>query len=353
MNPSDFVRPRVKQLSAYHVDPIPADVVLDANESSYPLPQKLHERLVVLMAGTELNRYPDPDSTYLKRAIAKKEGARETEILLGNGSDEVIQTLISAVCDPGDKILTMSPTFSMYKQIATYLNVETVEVPLNEKWDIDYHEVLGAIDEHEPKIIFIATPNNPTGGNMHRDSMAAIMNFADGLVVIDEAYVDYSDKTAALLYQERPNVAVLKTLSKVGMAAIRLGYMMADERLIEEVNKTRLPYNINSLTQAVATELLKNWDQLKPMFDATKKERRRVMTALYSVKKITPNHSDANFIFFKLDGNPEEFFNFLLDNGVRIRWFNGNKGLENCFRVTIGRPAENDRFLSALEKLPQ
>ncbi len=350
MNPSDFVRSCVKKLSAYHVDPVPADVVLDANESSYALPPKLHERLVVLMAGTELNRYPDPDATYLKRAIAKKEGAGEDEILLGNGSDEVIQTLISAVCDPGDKILVMAPTFSMYKQIATYLNVETTEVPLNEKADLDYHEVLGAIDEFEPKIIFIATPNNPTGGNMHRDSMAAIMNFADGLVVIDEAYVDYSDKTAALLYQERPNVAVLKTLSKVGMAAIRLGYMMADKRLIEEVNKTRLPYNINSLTQAVATELLKNWDQLKPIFDKTKKERKRVMTSLCNANGITPNTSDANFIFFKYDGDPEKFFNSLIENGVRIRWFKGNPELNNCFRVTIGRPEENDRFISALEK---
>lgn len=350
MNPSDFARSIVKKLSAYHVEPVLADVVLDANESSYPLPPKLHERLVVLMAGTELNRYPDPDATYLKRAIAKKEGANEDEILLGNGSDEVIQMLIATACNPGDKILTTAPTFSMYKQIATYLNVETVEVPLNEKGDLDHHEALGTIDEHEPKIIFIATPNNPTGGNIHRDTMAAIMNFTDGLVVLDEAYVDYSDKTAALLYQERPNVAILKTLSKVGMAAIRLGYMMADKRLIEEVNKIRLPYNINSITQAVATELIKNWDQLKPGLDRTKKERKRVMAVLQNINGIAPNHSDANFIFFKYDGDPEKFFDSLIKNGVRIRWFKGHPQLHDCFRVTIGKPEENDRFISALEK---
>ncbi|VAX25599.1 Histidinol-phosphate aminotransferase [hydrothermal vent metagenome] len=350
MNPEDFIRPTIRKLEAYHVEPHPANVILDANESSYPLPNKMREGLLAIIAGTELNRYPDPDATMLKRVIAKKEGANEKEILLGNGSDEIIQTLIAAVCDPQDRILAPSPTFTMYKKIAQYLSVETVEEPLNDDWDINRHSILGRVDEFQPKIVFIASPNNPTGIVANRDTLATVMNTTPGLVVIDEAYVDYAERSVGLLFRDRPNVVILKTISKIGLAGARLGYMMADERLIEQVNKTRLPYNINSMTQAVAAEVMRNWDQLLPTFEKTKDERTRVFEKLAQLNGITPFPSEANFILMRVENDPAKAFENLLEQGVRVRWFKGNPRLGDCFRVTIGTPAENDLFLTAIEK---
>ncbi len=347
-NPACFVRKRVSDLCAYNVEPIPAEVILDANELALDLPDKLRKRMDAAMAGASLGRYPDPDAGELCRAIAKKEGCEPGEILLGNGSDEVIQALIAAVCDPDDKIFTVTPTFSMYRQIATYLNVETVEEELDENWDVNSGEMLMAIDEANPKIIFIASPNNPTGNTFNRDALASIMNTAEGLIVIDEAYVDYADRSIGLLYKERANVAIIRTLSKTGLAGIRLGYLLADERLIAEVNKVRLPYNINSLTQEVATQAFNNWDSFAPLFDKVKAEREKMFTKLFVLKGVTPYPSQANFILMKIDDDAEAIFNLLIENGVRVRWFKGSGRLDDCFRVTVGTEEENARFIKAL-----
>ncbi|VAX16736.1 Histidinol-phosphate aminotransferase [hydrothermal vent metagenome] len=347
-NPAGFVRKRVGDLSAYSVEPIPAEVILDANELGLALPEKLRKKIDIAIAGAPLGRYPDPEAGELRQAIAKKEGCRPGEILLGNGSDEVIQALIAALCDPDDKIFTVTPTFSMYRQIATYLNVETVEEELDDNWDVKSGDILMNIDKACPRIIFIASPNNPTGATFNRDALASIMNTAEGLVVIDEAYVDYAERNIGLLYEERSNVAIIRTLSKTGLAGIRLGYLLADERLIAQVNKVRLPYNINSLTQAIATEAFNNWDMFAALFEKVKAEREKMFTKLFVLKGVTPYPSEANFILMKIEGDTEAVFNSLIEDGVRVRWFKDARRLNDCFRVTIGTEKENDRFLKAL-----
>ncbi len=348
MDPANLIRSRVKQVTAYKVDKTPCPVLLDNKEAPYNLPDKLMEQVWVIMSGTGLNRYPEMDAEYLKSAIAKKEGAYENELLLGNGSDEIIQTLIISLCDPGSKILVPSPTFSMYANIAFYLNVDTVEAPLNDDWSLDIDNTISLIKQTAPRIVFIASPNNPTGFKYSRADIDAVIDQAPGLVVIDEAYIDYSKEPAGLLYKERPNVAIMRTLSKSGLAALRLGYLMADAKLTAQVDKVRLPYNINSVSQAVSAEVVKSWDSLAPMFDAVIKERERLFGELKSIDGVTPFPSVANFTLIKIDDGAGDVYNKLIKAGVRVRRFNGHERLGGYLQATVGTPDENNQFLSAL-----
>lgn len=351
MNPETFIRRRIADVCAYHVEPYPADVILDANESPYPPPPALAGRLQKIMGEVAFNRYPDMNAVTLRRAIAKMEGVDETEILLGNGSDEIISFLIQATLDPGGWILTPSPTFSMYKHTAHCLNVETAEIPLLNDWSLDVAKTLNEIENKKPGVIFLASPNNPTGACVSPSALSAIIEAAPGLVVVDEAYVDFADYSVGPLFRERPNVVVLKTLSKAGFAAIRLGYMMADRRLALGVNKTRLPYNINSLTQALATEVVNSWGELLPLFGEIKKERERLFTALAAIPFMEPYPSQANFILARVKKDVETVFGSLLKNGVRVRWFKGSARLGDFFRITIGSPAENDKLVNSLKSM--
>lgn len=350
MNPTKFIRPLVRELSAYHVEPYPCAAALDANESPYQLPDILLERTTEALKKIAYNRYPDPQAGALRRAIAAKERVNFNEVLLGNGSDEVIQALIAAVCGPGDRILVPMPTFSMYRLIASYLNVDTVEAPLLEDWSVDLEKTMSMIKKSRPKIIFLASPNNPTGATVSRDTILTIIKAAPGLVVVDEAYVDFAGAPLGPVFREHPNTVILRSFSKIGLAAIRLGYMMSDMRLSEQVNKVRLPYNINSMTQAVATEVAQGWNELTQVFDSIKKERGRMFEDLSAARGVTPFPSEANFLLMMIEKEVEEVFKSLLEDGVRVRWFKGDPVLGSCFRVTVGTPAENDRFLASLKK---
>lgn len=350
-NPAALIRRRIGDISAYHVEPYPADAILDANESPYPPPPALAGRLRKIMGEVVFNRYPDMNTVALRRAIAKMEKVDEREILLGNGSDEIISFLIQATLDPGGWILVPSPTFSMYKHTAYCLNVETAEIPLLDDWSLDVTRMVEAIDDKKPGVIFLASPNNPTGACVSPSALDAIIEAAPGLVVVDEAYVDFADSSVGPLFRDRPNVVILKTLSKAGFAALRLGYMMADRRLVIEVNKTRLPYNINSLTQALATEVVSSWGELLPLFGDIKRERERMFAALSSIPFMEAYPSQANFILARVNEDAETLFGALLKSGVRVRWFKGSARLENYFRITVGSPDENDKFINALKSM--
>lgn len=350
IDPESLIRARIKGLKAYNVDQTPCPVLLDNKESPYPLPDKLMERIWVIMSGTGLNRYPDLEAAYLKAAIAKKEGVYESEIVLGNGSDEIIQMLIISICDPGSKILVPSPTFSMYSNIAFYLNVDTVEAPLKDDWSLNIESTISLIGKTAPKIVFIASPNNPTGFKYSSDDIGAVIDAATGLVVIDEAYIDYTKEPAGLLYRDRPNVVIMRTLSKTGLAALRLGYMMADAKLTAQVNKVRMPYNINSISQAAAAEAVTSWDSLRPMFDAVIKERERLFGELNSIDGVTPYRSEANFTLMKIDNGAGDVYNRLIKTGIRVRHFKGHERLGGYLQATVGTPDENSQFLSALRQ---
>jgi len=347
-DPSRLVRDRIRELRAYHIEQTPCPVIMDANELPYPLPEKLRERLWVIMAGTAFNRYPDMELTHLTAAIAEKERIARNEIVVGNGSDEIIQSLIVTLCDPGAKILTPTPTFVMYEAIAHYLNVDTVPAPLEDDWSLDADKTVALIEREQPRVVFLASPNNPTGVKYPMETVERIIEASPGVVVVDEAYIDYADGPVGLLYRERPNVVILRTLSKACLAAMRLGYLMADERLAAQVNKVRLPYNINAVTQAVATEVLRHWDMLTPLFGKVRREREIIYRSLEEIDGVEPFPSQANFILMRVKTDPGAVFGRLLDEGVRVRWRKGAPRLDDCFRVTVGTTDENTRFLTAL-----
>jgi histidinol-phosphate aminotransferase len=338
-------------MKPYHVQPHPAEVILDANESYDALPAALKERFARIMAAVPLNRYPDMRAARLREATAAKEGCEAAELLFGNGSDELIVALTAAYCDPGTKILVPTPTFTMYRQNALPFGVETVGVPTDDGWRPDVAAMVAAIEREAPKIVFLATPNNPTGTLLAVDEIAAMAEASrDTLVVVDEAYADFADDgPLGKLHDRWPNVVVMKTLSKIGFAALRLGYLIGEETIVDEVDKVRQPFNVNAVTQAVATEAMARWKEIAPLFAEVRSERERMIGALAGVRRVTVFPSQANFLLMRVDADAEAAFMGLVKAGVRVRWFAGTDRLGDCFRVTVGTAEENDAFMHALQ----
>jgi histidinol-phosphate aminotransferase len=347
MNKSDIsrlVRPNIRSLKAYEAKEIPCKVKLDANESPYsPLPAD--KALIDKKILASLNRYPDPEGKALKTGLAKGIGVKQKNILLGNGSDEIIYNLIAAF---GGPVLFPVPTFVMYGVIAQTLGEKALAVPLDSEFDIDLDKMLAIIKKKKPKLIFLASPNNPTGNCFSSDRILKIIAVSKGLVIVDEAYQPFASRYGLLpLLKDYPNLGIMRTLSKIGFAALRVGYLVADESIIKVVNKVRLPYNLNAVSQAIALQGLKNKKLIDASIRNVANERERLMAVMSTISGVEPYPSEANFILFRVkDAN--SVYSALLNQGVLIK--NLNAVIRNCMRVTIGTPNENDTFIKALNK---
>jgi histidinol-phosphate aminotransferase len=341
---SKLIRPNIRSLKAYEAKEIPCRVKLDANESPYsPLPAgKIPADKSIL---SSLNRYPDPEGKAVKSALSKNIGVSPKNILLGNGSDEIIYYLISAL---GGPVLFPVPTFVMYGVISQTLGERAIPVPLDKNFDLDTGKIISIIKKQKPKLIFLSSPNNPTGNCFSYDRILKIIGASKGIVVVDEAYHPFACSPGFLpLLKEYPNLAVLRTMSKVGFAALRVGYMVAAEELIREVNKVRLPYNLNSISQAIALQVLKDKKITNALTKDVAKERSRLMKEISAIDGVTPCPSEANFILFRV-GDADGLYRKLLKQGVLIKNLNGM--IANAMRVTVGTRRENDIFLKALKK---
>jgi histidinol-phosphate aminotransferase len=340
INISKLVKPSVSKIKPYEVKDISCKVKLDANESPYSIKVGIDNTLL-----ENLNRYPDSSAKILKREIAKSLKIGTKNILLGNGSDELIYYLTNTF---GGPVLYPTPTFSMYNLIPLSLSEKTVAIKLDKNFDLDMDKILFAIKRHKPKLIFISSPNNPTGNCFSADRILKIIEKSSGIVVVDEAYQPFSSKKGFLpLLRDYKNLAILRTFSKIGFAALRVGYLIGHEELISEVNKVRLPFNLNSISQALAIEALKNKEVIDGYIKAIVLERQRVYNELSKIKGLIPYPSEANFILFKVKNGPS-VFNSLIKEGVLVR--NMDSVLKNTLRVTIGKPEENDIFLEALKR---
>ena len=347
--PEDVIRDEIRALKAYPVQPSAGMVKLDAMENPYRLPPELRARLARLVEDADLNRYPDAGARELKavlrEALAVPEGI---ELLLGNGSDELIQMLIMAVAKPGAVVLGVEPSFVMFRMIAAFAGARYVGVDLREDFSLDIEPLLAAVERHRPAVVFIAYPNNPTGNLFDAAMVARVAEAAPGLVVIDEAYHAFADASFLPRVGRHPNMVVMRTLSKLGLAGIRLGVLAGAGRWITELDKLRLPYNVNTLTQVVAREVLQHDGVLTEQAGAIKLERRRLLQTLQEVPGATAYPSDANFILFRIS-QAERVFEGLKRRGVLIKSLHGShRLLANCLRVTVGTPDENAAFLSAL-----
>lgn len=346
MDIKDLQRENIKNLRPYSTarDEYKgqASVYLDANENSFgsPLPENF-------------NRYPDPLQLDLKDAISKIKGVPIEHTFLGNGSDEAIDLLFRAFCNPGkDNVVILPPTYGMYEVSAGINDVEVRKVNLLPNFQLDLDLIAETIDENT-KIIFICSPNNPTGNSIIRTDIETILANFKGLVVIDEAYINFSkQRTFIQELTEYPNLVILQTFSKAwGLAAIRLGMAFASTVVIDILNKVKAPYNVSQPTQDLALEALKNIAQVNEWIKMTVAEREKLSTdlaGLSMVKKVYP--SDANFVLVEV-ADATFTYNALVEQGIIIRDRSKVTLCEGCLRITVGTPQENDILLTALKSL--
>ncbi len=349
-----WVRPEIQDLQAYHVPPAADVIKLDAMENPYTWPQEMIEAWQRRLATTPVNRYPDPAAGELVAKLRDYMGVpAAADIVLGNGSDETIQMMALALARPGAVMLAPEPGFVMYKMLALFAGMEYVGVPLRADFSLDKAAMLAAIEAHQPALVFLAYPNNPTGNLFTRADIEAIIAAAPGLVVLDEAYAPFAGDTFMADLARFDNLAVMRTVSKLGLAGLRLGFVAVAPAWARELDKVRLPYNINVLTQVSACFALEHVEVFAEQTQHIVAERTQMMAALKSLKDVEPYPSSANFILFRcLPGQAGEVFQALLAEGVLIKNLDAAGGLlKDCLRVTVGTPEENRIFLSALEEI--
>lgn len=340
-----LVRPNIARLKPYSSardefkDFAALDMVfLDANENPFE---------------NGVNRYPDPQQRNLKSILADQKGINANQILLGNGSDEVLDLLFRAFCEPQqDNVITLPPTYGMYKVLANINNVEEREVVLTENFEPNVNAILQAVDRRT-KMIFLCSPNNPTGNVFSVDSVLRLLNEFDGFVVIDEAYIDFSEKQSWLArINEFPNLIISQTLSKAyGMAGIRIGLCFASAEVINILNKIKPPYNINELSQLKALERVVDTEGIKKEVASIIREKQVLEEALIElpyVQVIYP--SEANFVLVKVD-DANKRYDQLIEKGVVIRNRTTQELCENCLRFTVGTPQENKKLINALRSI--
>ncbi|WP_372767886.1 histidinol-phosphate transaminase [Lutibacter sp.] len=339
-----LVRENIKALKPYssardEFKEMTADMVfLDANENPFE---------------NGVNRYPDPQQTTVKAALSKLKEVPVSQILLGNGSDEVLDLIFRAFCEPKqDNIITLPPTYGMYKVLANINNIEEKEVLLTNKFQPNVNEILKAADANS-KILFLCSPNNPTGNSFNSESVEILLNSFKGLVVIDEAYIDFSSEKSWLQrLNEFPNLVVTQTLSKAyGMAGIRLGICFASSAIISILNKIKPPYNVNELTQQRALKRILTKNKVRNEIDNILEQRKKLIDKLTSVSFIEEIYpTDANFILVKVDDATKRYHQ-LLEKGVVIRNRTTQPLCENTLRLTIGTTSENIKLIKALKEI--
>ncbi|MGB8765084.1 MAG: histidinol-phosphate transaminase [Burkholderiales bacterium] len=345
-----IIRSEIRAINAYHVPQSAGMVKLDAMENPYSLPEALRAEIAALAHDASINRYPDPSAAQLKQQLRDAMGiSAGMDLLLGNGSDEIIQILALAL-HKNATLLSVEPSFVMFKMISTFCGLNYVGVPLKPDYSLDRDAILAAIQQHQPALIFIAYPNNPTGNLFDAESIAKIIRASSGLVVVDEAYYAFSPASFMPRVAEFPNLAIMRTVSKLGLAGLRLGFLVGRPDLIQELDKLRLPYNINVLTQQVACAVLKHPDVLKRQADAIVAERTRLHRALVAIPGVTAYASQANFILLRVNNGPA-VFDGLKTRAILVKnLHSAHTLLANCLRVTIGTPKENQQFLTALQQ---
>ncbi|WP_295409288.1 histidinol-phosphate transaminase [uncultured Thiocystis sp.] len=347
-----LVRPEIRALNAYHVPEAAGLIKLDAMENPYVWPESLKTAWLDELRDVALNRYPDPTGRALQETLREAMGIpSDMGLLLGNGSDELIQMLALTVAQAGRSILSLDPGFVMYRMIGLFAGMDYVGVPLQaDDFSIDLPATLDAIERAQPALIYLAYPNNPTGNRFDADDMVRIIEAAPGLVIVDEAYSPFTDSSFLGLLGDWPNLLVMRTVSKMGLAGLRLGYLVGPPAWLNEIDKVRLPYNVNVLTQASATFALRHKSVLDEQTHAIRVERAHLFESLTRIETLHPYPSEANFILVRVpDGQANSLFARLKARGILIKNLHGaHPLLQDCLRITVGLPEENAALIDVL-----
>ena len=351
MNEVRPAAPQLQGMQPYDPKYIPAEVMLSANENSLDVPPEIRREVEHEIRKVSLNRYPDPLANDLRDMIAEANGLDRNQILMGNGGDELLFDLALAWGGPGRTFMNFPPTFSVYAANARLTNTAVVDVPRRADFSIDEDAVLERLAQGDIDYTIVTSPNNPTGDLANFSFVKKMLEVSNTLVMVDEAYFEFSRYTARPLLDDFQNLVLLRTFSKAfSLAGVRMGYILGSERVLDEFKKVRQPYSVDAVSQAIARVIYKNRAKFEKGIDAIIEQRGIMLKALNAIDGVTAYPSESNYILFRLDESFDagDIWQSLLDVGVLIRDFSRTQYLENCLRVSIGTEEENARFLQAL-----
>ncbi|HEX8282995.1 MAG TPA: histidinol-phosphate transaminase [Pyrinomonadaceae bacterium] len=353
-NPLDKIKPRVRGLKAYTLKPDRGAVKLNQNENPWGVPEAVRAETLRRMEWRQWARYPDFVPAALHEKLAAFAGWRADGVVAGNGSNELIQATLMVTVGEGKRVLISEPTFALYRQVATVLGGEVLSVPLDDSLGFDAGALLEASERDEPDVTILCSPNNPTGCRIKEDELESLLTRTGGIVVIDEAYFEFSGRTVVPLLERHRNLAVFRTFSKaMALAGLRVGYLLAAPELAREVSKAVLPYNLNAFSQTAAEVAVEMYDaELRPTVERVVAERERLFAELQNIEGLAPVRSCANFMVVRSAAEPRRVYDELLArHGVLIRDVSGYPMLKDYFRVSVGTPDENDRLLQGLRDI--
>ena len=350
-HPVRSAAPQLAGVEPYDPKYIPAEVMISANENPHDVPRKIRDEIEAEVRGVQLNRYPDPLANDLRDMIAVANGLKRDNIIVGNGGDELLFNLALAYGGPGRKLLNIPPTFSVYAYNAMLTNTDVVEIPRNEDFSIREDEVVARLAQGDIDFAVITSPNNPTADVASEAFIRRALSASDTLIMVDEAYFEFSRATVLPLLAEFDNLVILRTFSKAySLAGVRLGYLMASEGVIDEFKKVRQPYSVDSVSQAIARAVYRHRDHFEQGAQAIVAERDRIMPLLAQIDGLEVFPSSSNYVLVRVKG-ASEIWGKMLDAGVLVRDFSHSAYLENCLRISVGAPEENDRMLATLRAL--
>lgn len=340
--------PQLADLKPYDPKYLPADAFLSANENPRDVEQEIRREIMREVGHLPLNRYPDPLANELRDMIAESNGLDRDQVLVGNGGDELLFGIAMAWGGPGRTFLNLPPTFSVYDNNARLTGTTVVDVPRRTDYSIDEQAVLDRVAEGDIDYVIVTSPNNPTGELADETFMLKLLDATDALVMVDEAYFEFSRQTMRPYLAQHGNLVILRTFSKAfSLAGVRIGYALGNEEVIREFVKVRQPYSVNAVSQAIARVVYRNRAKFEPGINAIIDERARVIEGLKRIPGVTPYPSDANYVLFRLE-SAAPIWKMLYEHGILVRDFSQSPHLEGCLRVSIGSPEENDAFLHAL-----
>jgi histidinol-phosphate aminotransferase len=351
--PLDIIKPAVRALRAYTLEPHRASIKVNQNENPWDAPAELKEEVLRRFAARQWSRYPDFVPVSLHEQLANFAHWKADGVIAGNGSNELIQAILMVAVGSGKRVLISEPTFMLYKQVATVLDGKVESVLSTPELTYDTAALVETIEKQQPDVTIICSPNNPTGCVIDAANLRIILEAARGLVVIDEAYHEFARQTVAPLLEEHENLIVLRTFSKaMAFAALRIGYLLAAPELVREIRKAVLPYNLNAFSQLAAEVALEKYPTLLgPTVEAIIAERERLYRAVSEIAGLHPQKSHANFMLVRADTDPKRIFHELLQRDILIRDVSGYPMLSEYFRFSVGTPDENDRLLRALNEI--
>lgn len=343
--------PWLAGLTPYDPKYLPAQIMNSANENPCDVDAQLKEQIFEALAKLQFNRYPDPLATELRDMIAQANGLERNQVLLGNGGDELLFNLALTYGGPGRTFLNLPPTFSVYEYNALLTNTAVVNIPRKDDFSIDEQAVINRVAQGDIDYVVVTSPNNPTGCNAPEDFLVKLLEASDALIMVDEAYYEFSRKSMVSYLDKYENLLILRTFSKAfSLAGVRLGYLMGSEKVIREFMKVRQPYSVDAVSQEVGKIIFSNREQFLRAVDGIISERERMLKELADIPGVTPYPSDSNYILFRVEG-AAQVWQELFDRSILIRDFSKSKMLENTLRVSIGTPQQNDAFLNALREI--